>query len=523
MERAVPDLSWEYLHAQPTKTVAGMEVLADGVDWDPGAIGVAGKYRRNETNTAWNLIEATAVSASLVAGLANKFLVQGTSGTSIPNAQFMGSLTTGLVKNTLTTGVQSIAVAGTDYEAPIAAGTTAQYWRGDKSWQTLNATAVGLGNVTNDAQTKAAVMPNTAPGAGQIAVGNAGGTAYAPVTASGAVTLASTGAFSLATPATLTVSTANAGGTTAHTHAITSSSAPGAAASLLATDASGIIGTTATRIVKIWAIDLTVTNTIAGSVNGNAATVTTNANLTGPITSSGNATAIASQTGTGTKFVVDTSPTLVTPNIGAATGTSATLNSAGVNPSGAFTSSGSTGTVTITDTGANGGNLKITGDGVTTPNKYVRVTGGVLQVGNSAYTQIILALTDAGNLSAVGSILSSNATGGIGYATGAGGTITQLTNKATGVTLSKACGQITMNAAALAASTTVSFTLTNTAIAATDTIDVHRASGGTAAAYNVWCDSVAAGSCVVCVRNISAGSLSEAVVLNFSICKGVSS
>jgi hypothetical protein len=51
----------------------------------------------------------------------------------------------------------------------------------------------------------------------------------------------------------------------------------------------------------------------SGSCTGNAATVTTNANLTGPITSVGNATSIASQTGTGTKFVVDTSPTLVTP------------------------------------------------------------------------------------------------------------------------------------------------------------------------------------------------------------------
>jgi hypothetical protein len=49
-----------------------------------------------------------------------------------------------------------------------------------------------------------------------------------------------------------------------------------------------------------------------------ANTVTTNANLTGPITSSGNATNIASQTGTGTKFVVDTSPTVVTPTFSAA-------------------------------------------------------------------------------------------------------------------------------------------------------------------------------------------------------------
>ena len=48
----------------------------------------------------------------------------------------------------------------------------------------------------------------------------------------------------------------------------------------------------------------------------------TNANLTGPITSNGNATAIASQTGTGSKFVMDTAPTLVTPVLGVATATS---------------------------------------------------------------------------------------------------------------------------------------------------------------------------------------------------------
>ena len=53
----------------------------------------------------------------------------------------------------------------------------------------------------------------------------------------------------------------------------------------------------------------------SGSITGNAATVTTNADLTGVITSTGNATVIASQTGTGSKFVVDTSPTLITPTI----------------------------------------------------------------------------------------------------------------------------------------------------------------------------------------------------------------
>ncbi len=69
------------------------------------------------------------------------------------------------------------------------------------------------------------------------------------------------------------------------------------------------IGATGTRLTKLWATDITVTNAISGSITGNAGTVTTNANLTGPITSVGNATSIASQTGTGTKFVMDTSPT----------------------------------------------------------------------------------------------------------------------------------------------------------------------------------------------------------------------
>lgn len=45
-------------------------------------------------------------------------------------------------------------------------------------------------------------------------------------------------------------------------------------------------------------------------------------NLTGVITSVGLVTSIASQTGTGSKFVVDTSPTLVTPILGVATATS---------------------------------------------------------------------------------------------------------------------------------------------------------------------------------------------------------
>ena len=81
------------------------------------------------------------------------------------------------------------------------------------------------------------------------------------------------------------------------------------------------IGTSANRLTKLWVTDLDVANTITGNLNGNATTanaattVTTNANLTGPITSVGNATSVASQTGTGNTFVMNTSPTLITPTI----------------------------------------------------------------------------------------------------------------------------------------------------------------------------------------------------------------
>lgn len=61
---------------------------------------------------------------------------------------------------------------------------------------------------------------------------------------------------------------------------------------------------------------------IATTAYADRIVATAPSNLTGPITSVGAATAIASQTGTGTKFVVDTSPTLVTPVLGVATATS---------------------------------------------------------------------------------------------------------------------------------------------------------------------------------------------------------
>jgi hypothetical protein len=128
------------------------------------------------------------------------------------------------------------------------------------------------------------------------------------------------------------------------------------------------------------------------------------------------------------------------------------------------------------------------------------------------------AITAATSIAIAGTITSSG--GGMGYATGAGGTVAQATSKATGATLNKLCGQVTMNAAALAANTVVSFTLTNSQIAANDELRVWVAGGeATAGSYLVTQSGNASGSRVVCVRNLTAGSLSEAVVIGFLVNK----
>ena len=109
--------------------------------------------------------------------------------------------------------------------------------------------------------------------------------------------------------------------------------------------------------------------------------------------------------------------------------------------------------------------------------------------------------------------------GQLGYSTDAQGAVTQLTSKSTGVTLNRSCGQITMNNAALAATTNVTFTLTNSLIGVKDVL-VLNVYGGTSGSYNVWVSGLAEGSATITVRNITAGSLSEAIVINYAIIHG---
>lgn len=60
--------------------------------------------------------------------------------------------------------------------------------------------------------------------------------------------------------------------------------------------------------------------------------------------------------------------------------------------------SGAVETIRAEDAGVNGGNISLFGNGATTPNKYLRAQGGSFQIVNSAYTGVILHLTDGGQL-----------------------------------------------------------------------------------------------------------------------------
>jgi hypothetical protein len=145
----------------------------------------------------------------------------------------------------------------------------------------------------------------------------------------------------------------------------------------------------------------------------------------------------------------------------------------------------------------------------------VNITGGSIQ--DVSFTGSFVGITSITSL-------SFKATNDLGFTTGAGGTVTQLTSKSTPVTLNKPSGQITMDAAELPRNSGATFTLTNSFIAATDVVIVSIASGATPSAYTATVDAVATGSCAIHLHNHQTGTdLSEAVVLNFVVIKGVNS
>lgn len=129
-----------------------------------------------------------------------------------------------------------------------------------------------------------------------------------------------------------------------------------------------------------------------------------------------------------------------------------------------------------------------------------------------------LSIAQGGTGSTSGNLIAIGATG-IGYGTGAGGTVTQATSKSTVVTLNKPTGQIITNNAALAAGASVTFGLANSLITANDTVIVNGIDA-LALSYRIEIGASAAGSTNIRVTNLTAGSLSDAIPINFAIIKG---
>lgn len=137
-----------------------------------------------------------------------------------------------------------------------------------------------------------------------------------------------------------------------------------------------------------------------------------------------------------------------------------------------------------------------------------RAAGGAI----NSYTGFSNALTvdTSGNVLVTG-------VGGLGYGTGSGGTVTQVTSRTTGVTLNKTNGAITLVSGAGLA-TFQSFTVTNSTVAATDVVHVTQKSGTDL--YQIFVTATAAGSFQITFAT-TGGITVEQPVFNFAVIKGV--
>jgi len=148
--------------------------------------------------------------------------------------------------------------------------------------------------------------------------------------------------------------------------------------------------------------------------------------------------------------------------------------------------------------------------------RFQNGSGGLIYTNNPVPLIFATNSSERMRIDSSGNVLVTNAAG-LGYGTGAGGTVTQLTSRTTGVTLSKPTGAITMFSAAGSA-IAATFTVTNTLVAATDTIVLNQKSGTNLYVFLV--TAVAAGSFNITFYT-TGGVATDAPVINFSIIKGV--
>jgi len=131
-------------------TISGDAGGTSALTLGAGTVSVSGSNTGDNANTTGSAAKWTtarnlagnSVDGSGNVAFSNKFIVQGTTDAGLSAAQFLGALGTGIVKNTVTTGILSIA-ANTDLPVgdathsgavPTPPNNTTQFLRGDMTW-----------------------------------------------------------------------------------------------------------------------------------------------------------------------------------------------------------------------------------------------------------------------------------------------------------------------------------------------------------------------------------------------------
>lgn len=131
-----------------------------------------------------------------------------------------------------------------------------------------------------------------------------------------------------------------------------------------------------------------------------------------------------------------------------------------------------------------------------------------------------ISMTEVFRTTSSGDLLLTSGTGALGYGTGAGGTVTQLTNKNFNVTLNKPTGTIITSDSALVPGQGTYFILLNSLISINDTLII-TAKGSIN--YDIDVIDIYTEAAAIRIINRDSISRSDAISINFTVVKGATS